>query len=121
MLYVTEGDDATFLLVQRTTGRKTELPADPKLSPDRPRLVTADFCERRCTNEVALWRVTRDGVRKELVLAAGRAVDRRGRDVEGRRDPHDRIHGRRRRREVARRAPPRGCRLGAPARAVTRR
>ena len=28
--------------------------------------MTADFCERRCTNEVALWRVSRDGVRKEL-------------------------------------------------------
>jgi hypothetical protein len=68
VLYVTEGDDTTFLLVQRTTGRKTDLPADPKLSPDRSRLVTADFCERRCTNEVALWRVTRDGVRKELVM-----------------------------------------------------
>jgi hypothetical protein len=71
VLYVTDGDDATFLLVQRTTGRKTELPADPKLSPDRARLVTADFCERRCTNEVALWRVSRDGVRKELVLRPG--------------------------------------------------
>ena len=66
VLYVTDGDDATFMLLQRTTGRKTDLPADPKLSPDRPRLVTADFCERRCTNEIALWRVSRDGVRKEL-------------------------------------------------------
>ena len=65
VLYVTDGDDATFLLVQRTTGRKVELPADPKLSPDRARLVTADFCERRCGNELAVWRVTRDGVRKE--------------------------------------------------------
>jgi hypothetical protein len=71
VLYVTEGDDTTFLLVQRVTGRKTELPADPKLSPDRLRLVTADFCPHRCTNEIALWRVTRDGVRKELVLRPG--------------------------------------------------
>ena len=71
VLYVTDGDDATFLLVQRTTGRKVELPADPKLSPDRSRLVTADFCERRCTNEVALWRVSRDGVRKEFVWRPG--------------------------------------------------
>ena len=58
VLYVTDGDDASFTLLQRTTGRKIELPADPKLSPDRPRLVTADFCDARCTNEVALWRVT---------------------------------------------------------------
>ena len=66
VLYVTDGDDASFVLLQRTTGRRVELPADPKLSPDRQRLVTADFCEGRCANEVALWRVTRDGVRKEL-------------------------------------------------------
>ena len=66
VLYVTDGDDATFTFLQRTTGRKVELPADPKLSPDRARLVTADFCERRCSNELATWRVTRDGVRKEL-------------------------------------------------------
>ena len=66
VLYVTDGDDASFVLLQRTTGRKIELPADPKLSPDRQRLVTVDFCENRCTNEVALWRVTRDSVRKEL-------------------------------------------------------
>ena len=71
VLYVTDGDDATFLLIQRTTGRKTDLPADPRLSPDRSRLATADFCALRCTNEVALWRVTRDGVKKELVLRPG--------------------------------------------------
>jgi hypothetical protein len=65
VLYVTDGDDAAFTLLQRTTGRKVELPADPKLSPDRARLVTADFCAQRCSNELALWRVTRDGVRKE--------------------------------------------------------
>jgi len=66
VLYVTDGDDATFTLLQRATGRKVELPADPKLSPDRARLVTADFCAGHCSNELALWRVTRDGVRKEL-------------------------------------------------------
>ena len=65
VLYVTDGDDATFVLLQRANGRKVALPADPKLSPDRARLVTADFCEQRCSNELALWRVTRDGVRKE--------------------------------------------------------
>ena len=67
VVYVTEGDDAKFTLLQRTTGRRTDLPSDPKLSPDRARIVTADFCERRCTNELAVWRVSRDGVRKELV------------------------------------------------------
>jgi hypothetical protein len=27
VLYVTDGDDASFVLLQRTTGRKIELPA----------------------------------------------------------------------------------------------
>ena len=65
VLYTTDGDGANFTLLQRATGRKTELPSDPKLSPDRARLVTADFCETRCVNELAVWRVTKDGVQKE--------------------------------------------------------
>jgi hypothetical protein len=66
VLYTTDGDDVTFTVLQRATGRRTSLPADPKLSPDRARLVTADFCDKRCVNELAVWRVTRDGIRKEL-------------------------------------------------------
>ena len=66
VLYVTDGDDVTFLLLQRATGRTSELPSDPKLSPDRLRLVTADFCDGHCTNELAVWRLTRDGARKDL-------------------------------------------------------
>jgi len=66
VLYTTDGDDVTFTVLQRASGRKTSLPADPKLSPDRARLVTADFCDKRCVNELAVWRVTRDGIRKEL-------------------------------------------------------
>jgi len=65
VLYTTDGDDVTFTLLQRATGRKTELPSDPRVSPDRARLVTADFCEKRCVNELAVWRVTRDGIIKE--------------------------------------------------------
>jgi hypothetical protein len=65
VLYTTDGDDVTFTLLQRATGTRTELPAEPRVSPDRARLVTADFCDRRCVNELAVWRVTRDGIRKE--------------------------------------------------------
>ena len=65
ILYTTDGDEVSFTLVQRATGQKVELPSDPRLSPDRARLVTADFCERRCVNELAVWRVSREGVRKE--------------------------------------------------------
>ena len=68
VLYTTEGDDAGFVLLQRTSGLRTDLPADPKVAPDRARLVTADFCATRCGNELAVWRVSREGVRKELVF-----------------------------------------------------
>jgi hypothetical protein len=66
LLYTTDGDTVTYTLLQRVNGRKFELPAEPKVSPDRQRLVTADFCERECVNELAVWRVSREGIRKEL-------------------------------------------------------
>jgi len=65
ILFTTDGPNVTFTLLQRTNGRKVELPADPKVSPDRARLATADFCASACSNELVIWRVTRDGVRKE--------------------------------------------------------
>jgi hypothetical protein len=66
LLYTTDGEAVSFTLLQRANGRKYELPTEPKVSPDRQRLATADFCARECTNELAVWRVSRDGVRKEL-------------------------------------------------------
>jgi len=69
LLYTTDGDTLGFLLLQRTNGRTVELPSEPHLSPDRQRLVTADFCATRCVNELAVWRVSREGVRKEFVWA----------------------------------------------------
>jgi hypothetical protein len=65
VLYTTNDGDASFMLLQRTNGRTIDLPAEPKVSPDRARLVTADFCASGCANELAVWRVTKDGVRKE--------------------------------------------------------
>lgn len=66
LLYTTAGETTTFTLVQRTTNRRVDLPTEPQLAPDRQRLVTADVCEARCSNEIAVWRVTREGIRKEL-------------------------------------------------------
>lgn len=66
VLYVTDGAASSFALLQRATGQATPLPADPHLSPDRQNLLTADFCAEHCTGELAVWRVTRDGVRKTL-------------------------------------------------------
>ena len=66
VLYVTIGDNANFALLQRATGRLVDLPAEPRLSPDRQRFAVADVCAQYCSNEIAVWRVTRDGFRKEL-------------------------------------------------------
>lgn len=66
VLFATDGGNASFVLLQRTNGRRFDLPAEPKVSPDRMRLVTADFCASNCVNELAVWRVTKDGVQKEL-------------------------------------------------------
>ena len=66
LLFKTQGDRATFVILQRVGNRMTELPSEPSLSPDRQRLATADFCAAGCTNELVVWRVTREGVVKEL-------------------------------------------------------
>ena len=66
LLYATDGDDVSFTLLQRANGRSADLPTEPKVAPDRQRIATADFCATRCVNELAIWRVTREGVRKEL-------------------------------------------------------
>ena len=66
LLFKTDGEKTTFVLLQRAGNRTVELPSEPALSPDRQRLATADFCATRCVNELAIWRVARDGVTKEL-------------------------------------------------------
>jgi hypothetical protein len=73
VIYVTAGDNASFALLQRATGRLVDLPAEPRLSPDRQHFAVADVCAQRCGNEVAVWRVTRDGFRKELRWTPGAA------------------------------------------------
>jgi hypothetical protein len=69
VLWVTRDDDAGFLIVQRPTNRQTPLPAEPVLAPDRQRIVTADFCAKRCENLLTVWTVTRDGIARELQWA----------------------------------------------------
>jgi hypothetical protein len=65
VLWTMRDDDAGFLLLQRTTGRRTSLPSEPFVSPDRQRLVTADFCPNRCENRLTVWRVSREAVVRE--------------------------------------------------------
>ena len=87
----------------------TELPTDPTLSPDRQHLVTADFCAEHCTNELAVWRVTRDGVRKDARVDAraspGPTRRRRGRMRTPSRSSTRRRGSRRRARSSAPRRP----------------
>jgi hypothetical protein len=73
VLYTTAGDTTTFTLVQRATNVRTELPTEPQLAPDRVHLVTADICEGKCSNEIVVWRVTREAIRKELSWSPGPA------------------------------------------------
>jgi hypothetical protein len=71
VLWTMRDDDAGFVLLQRATGRRTSLPSEPFLSPDRQRLVTADFCATRCENRLAVWRVSREAVVREAEWQPG--------------------------------------------------
>jgi hypothetical protein len=71
VLYTTANDTTSFTLLQRRTNRRFSLPAEPVLSPDRQRLVVADICPKHCANEITVWRVSGDGLRKELVWSPG--------------------------------------------------
>ena len=67
VLFTTDLDRIGYATLQRTTGQVAALPAEPSLSPDRQQLAVADFCRAKCDNEVTVWRIARDGIRKEYV------------------------------------------------------
>ena len=69
VLFISEGERLSYGVLQRANGQLALLPAEPFLAPDRQHLVVADFCENDCTNELSVWRVARDGIRKEASLA----------------------------------------------------
>lgn len=73
VLYTNAGESSGYTLLQRTTNRRVDLPAEPRLSPDRQRLVTADVCPSQCGNEIAVWTVSSRGVFKELKWTPGSA------------------------------------------------
>lgn len=66
VLYTTTNESTTFTLLQRRNNRRYSLPAAPVLSPDRQRLVTADVCRKNCSNEIAVWKFSGEGLAKEL-------------------------------------------------------
>ena len=65
VLFTTVGERTGFLLVQRRTGDEYRVPSEPVMAPDDGHFVTADVCAQQCDNEVAVWRIAKDGVRKE--------------------------------------------------------
>ncbi len=69
VLFITDGERLSYGVLQRANGQLAMLPAEPFLAPDRQRLVVADFCAKDCTNELSVWRVTREGIRKEAGFA----------------------------------------------------
>ena len=65
VLFTTRGERSGFLLLQRRGGGEYRLPSQPVLAPDGRHFATADVCAHDCVNEVAVWRIDRNGVRKE--------------------------------------------------------
>lgn len=65
VLFTTVGERSGFLLVQRRSGEEYRVPSDPVIAPDDRHFATADFCEHECDNEVAIWRIDRQSLRKE--------------------------------------------------------
>ncbi|MFO1415470.1 MAG: hypothetical protein U1F10_16515 [Burkholderiales bacterium] len=66
VLFVASGDNINYAVLQRASGALTTLPAEPFLAQDRQRVAVADFCPKGCTNELTVWRVTREGLVREL-------------------------------------------------------
>ena len=65
VLFTTRGERTGFLLLQRKGGGETPLSSEPVVAPDQRHFATADVCVQGCDNEVSVWRVSRDGARKE--------------------------------------------------------
>jgi len=73
IVYSTAGESTSFILLRRTTNRRFDLPAEPQLAPDRLHIATADVCPDHCVNEIAVWSVSPETLRKELVWTPGEA------------------------------------------------
>jgi hypothetical protein len=71
VLFTTDADRIGYAVLRRATGQVAMLPSEPVLSPDRQRLAVADFCPAGCDNEVTVWQVTRDSIRKDLIWKPG--------------------------------------------------
>lgn len=66
VLFVASGETISYAVLQRASGTLTAVPAEPILAQDRQRVAVADFCPKQCANDLTVWRVTRDGLVREL-------------------------------------------------------
>ncbi len=64
VMFTSDNDHVGYAVLQRATGKLTTVPAEPVLAPNRQHLAVADFCTADCTNELSVWRIARDGIRK---------------------------------------------------------
>ena len=67
VMFITDGERLSYGVLQRANGQMTAVPAEPVLAPDRQHLAVADFCAEGCTNQITVWRVTREGIRMASV------------------------------------------------------
>lgn len=61
LLLVLEEEDNHYLWLSRFDGKTVRLPAEPVFALGNKRFATADFCEKGCRNEVAVWQI-RQGI-----------------------------------------------------------
>ena len=67
VMFITDSERLSYGVLQRANGQMTAVPAEPVLAPDRQHLAVADFCAKGCTNQITVWRVTREGIRMASV------------------------------------------------------
>ncbi len=97
VLYSTAGDATTFILVRRTTERAHSICRRSRACRRTGSTSSPWTCvPTQCGNEIAVWRVAPESLRKELAWTPGRAVGGRCRDLEGWKHAGDRIQRRRR-------------------------
>ena len=81
VLFTTDGDRLGYAVLQRYNNQLTAIPAEPSVSPDRLRFAVADFCREICDNEITVWQIAREGIRKELTWKPGAAASAPWSDV----------------------------------------
>jgi hypothetical protein len=70
VVWLQEEDASRYLLINRKSGLIDEMPGEPVLAPDRRMIASADFCAIGCVNELTLWQVQANRLRKASTFKA---------------------------------------------------